>query len=342
MSWKPRIVIAESKAFSPLALALLADVAEVVEADADEQTLRTAAAGADVLWVRLRNRIGAAVMDAAPRLRIIATPTTGLSHIDVEEAARRGIEVMSLRGERAFLEGVRATAEHTVALMLSLLRRIPAAVSHVRRGGWDRESLRGSELYGKTIGVVGYGRLGRIVARYAQAFDACVFACDPCVQTVDPGVRLVPLPELLEAADIVTLHVNLTPENRGLFGRAQFRAMRAGSWFINTSRGELVDERALIGALRSGRLNGAAVDVIADEHTSGRVHSPLLSYARRNRNLIVTPHIGGCTVESMEKTELFLAKKLCEALGAGAVAGSSSGAAFRPRPGFSPACGKRG
>lgn len=311
---KPRIVITESQGFSRLAVALLADVAEVVEADADERTLRAVAAGADVLWVRLRNRIGASVMDAAPRLRIIATPTTGLNHIDMEEAARRGIEVMSLRGERAFLEGVRATAEHTIALMLSLLRRIPAAVSHVRRGGWDRESMRGSELYGKTIGIVGYGRLGRIVARYAQAFDACVLACDPNVPTADAGVRLVQLAELLDAADIVTLHVNLTRENRGFFGRGQFRAMHGGSWFINTSRGELVDEQGLIWALRSGRLNGAAVDVITDEHSSERVHSPLLAYARRHGNLIVTPHIGGCTVESMEKTELFLAKKVREAL----------------------------
>ena len=312
MNLKPKIVITESQGFSPLALALLADVAEVVEADADERTLPALAANADVLWVRLRHRIGAAVMDAAPRLRIIASPTTGLNHIDVEEAARRGIEVMSLRGERAFLEGIRATAEHTIALMLSLLRRIPAAISHVRRGGWDRESLRGSELYGKTIGIVGYGRLGRIVARYAQTFDACVLASDPYVQTADHGVRLVALPELLDAADIVTLHVNLAPENHRFFGRAQFRAMRSGSWFINTSRGELVDERALIGALRAGRLNGAAVDVITDEFS--RAHSPLLAYARRHGDLIVTPHIGGCTVESMEKTELFLAKKVREAL----------------------------
>ena len=130
MDLKPRIVITESQGFSPLALALLADVAEVVEADADARTLRALAAGADVLWVRLRNRIDASVMDAAPRLRIIATPTTGLNHIDVEEAARRGIRGdLAARRARAFLEGIRATAEHTIALMLSLLRHIPAAVS---------------------------------------------------------------------------------------------------------------------------------------------------------------------------------------------------------------------
>ena len=120
--------------------------------------------GFNALWVRLRNRIDREVFDAAPRVRFVITNTTGLNHIDQEEADRRGVRVISLRGESEFLKDVRATAEHTVGLLLALMRRIPAARDHVRRGGWNRDLFRGNELYGKTAGIVGYGRLGRLVA----------------------------------------------------------------------------------------------------------------------------------------------------------------------------------
>ena len=162
---------------------------------------------------------------------------------------------------RAFLRDVRATAEHTLMLMLALLRRAHAAITHVHNGGWNRDLFRGHELHQKTVGVVGYGRLGRIVARYVHAFDARVLAADPHVTSHDvaPEVTLVPLEALLPAADIVTLHVNLDPATVGFFGRAQFAAMKRGAWFINTSRGELVDEVALLEALQQGHLAGAAL-----------------------------------------------------------------------------------
>lgn len=317
MAQHTRILIAESEGFSPLALGILSGLGSVKLADADSRQLRFLAADADVLWVRLRNHIDATLMDAAPRLRIIASPTTGLNHIDTAEAALRGIRVISLRDAREFLQGVRATAEHTIGLMLALLRSIPASVRHVRYGGWNRDLFKGRELYGKTIGVVGYGRLGRIVARYLRAFEACVLASDPHVNEpeLEDGVRLVPLHELLQSADIISVHVSLNPGTMNLFGREQFASMRPGSWFINTSRGEIVDENALLDALRTGRLAGAAVDVVAGEHESGRIRSPLITYARRHNNLIVTPHCGGCTAESMEKTEIYLAQQVAATLG---------------------------
>jgi D-3-phosphoglycerate dehydrogenase / 2-oxoglutarate reductase len=161
---------------------------------------------------------------------------------------------------------------------------------------------------------VGYGRLGRIVARYLLSFEACVLAADPNVSPdqVERGVRLVTLPELLSACDIVTLHANLTAGNVHLFGKNQFASMPCGSWFINTARGELVDEAALLDALRTGWLAGAAVDVLSGEQAPGRLKNSLITYARRHTNLIVTPHVGGCTVESMEKTEVYLAKAVAE------------------------------
>lgn len=307
-----RVLIAESGGFSAKAAELLGRVGELVLADLDRRGLVGAVGEADVLWVRLRNRIDAEIMTAAHRLKVIVTPTTGLNHIDLEEAERRGIRILSLRGETDFLRHIRATAEHTLALMLALLRHVPGAAAHVRGGGWNRDLFKGRELYGKTVGIVGYGRLGQIVAQYLKAFDTHILAVDPHIDTsaVEPGVRLVALPRLLREADLVTLHADLSEKTQGLFGRGEFGLMKQGAWFINTSRGELVDEAALLDALECGHLAGAAVDVLCHEHSDGMEAHPLVAYARLHDNLMITPHIGGCTTESIEKTELFLAQKL--------------------------------
>jgi D-3-phosphoglycerate dehydrogenase len=309
---KVSILVAESCDFSARAAEVLRQVGDLVLADLDRGALLSAVREADVLWLRLRHRVDAEVMAAAPSLRIIVTPTTGLNHIDLEEAERRGIRVLSLRGEIDFLKNIRATAEHTLALMLALLRRVPAAAAHTRAGGWSRDLFKGHELYGKTVGVVGYGRLGRIVGRYLRAFDTHVLTADPYVGTrfVEPGVTLLPLPQLLQQADLVTLHVNLCDETRGFFGRELFAAMPEGAWFVNTSRGELIDEGALLDALQSGRLAGAALDVLGEERSGGMADHPLVAYARAHDNLLITPHIGGATRESMAMTEEFMARKL--------------------------------
>ncbi len=316
MESQVRILVSEGEGFSPKAAELLRQAGELVLANLDRGGLLSAIGRADILWVRLRHRIDAEVMAAAPRLKIIVTPTTGLDHLDIGETERRGIRVLSLRGEAEFLKDVRATAEHTLALILALLRHVPAALNSVRDGGWNRDLFKGCELYGKTVGVVGYGRLGQIVGRYLKAFDTRVLITDPKVDPgyVEPGITLMPLSRLLREADLVTLHVNLADETRGFFGRSQFAAMKKGSWFINTSRGELVDEDALLDALQSGQLAGAALDVLCEEDSNGMAGNPLVVYARERDNLIITPHIGGCTNESMEKTECYLANRLVELL----------------------------
>lgn len=309
---KTSILVSESSGFSNKAAESLSQVGDLILADLDRPALLSSVGTVDVLWVRLRHRIDAEVIATGGRLKMIVTPTTGLNHIDLEEARRRGIRVLSLRGETEFLKDVRATAEHTIALIFSLLRRVPAAVAHVKNGAWNRDLFKGNELCGKTIGVVGYGRLGRIVARYLRAFDARVLASDPNVDaaSAEVGVTLVPLGTLLREADLVTLHVNFCHETCGFFGREQFAAMKTGAWFINTARGELVDENALLDTLRSRRLAGAALDVLSKEQFDHMKNHPLVAYARENENLIITPHIGGCTIESMEKTEYFLAGRL--------------------------------
>ena len=309
---KPKILLAESSGFSCEAAALLRRHGDLVLVDLDRAGLLAAVKEAEVLWVRLRHQIDAEVLAAARRLKIIVTPTTGLNHIDLKEAHRRGIKVLSLQGETEFLNDIRATAEHTVALMLALLRRVPAAVAHVGKGNWDRDQLKGREVFGKTIGIIGYGRLGRIVARYLKAFDARIFVSDPHIdhKSLDTGISATSLEDLLRESDIVSLHVSLSDATQSFFGKEQFSRMKAGAWFINTARGELIDETALLDALRSGHVAGAALDVLCEESSNGMINHPLVCYAREHDNLIITPHIGGCTVESMEKTETFLADHL--------------------------------
>ena len=311
-----RIVVSESADFSPAAVELLRASGVVTLGDLDRPGLLAAVCDADVLWVRLRHRIDREVMAVAPHLRFIVTATTGLNHIDTEEAERRGIRVISLRGETEFLDEIVATAEHTLALALALLRHVPAAAAHVVDGGWNRDRFKGAEIRGKTVGVVGYGRLGRIVARYFSALGARIVAADPAIDTakLPPFVEAVAFDELLSRADIVTLHVALDVHTAGFFGRQQFRAMKRGAWFVNTSRGELIDEGGLLDALSSGHLAGAALDVIADEHAERLGARPVVDYARHHDHLIITPHVGGCTAESMEKTEVFLATRLRDAL----------------------------
>jgi len=305
------ILVSESSNFSPAAAQRLEQAGRVIWADLDRPHLLTAVSDATLLWVRLRHQIDREVMDAAPRLQAIASPTTGLNHIDQAYAERRGIRIISLRGETAFLEKVFATGEHTLALILALVRHVPQAARHVTEGGWDRDPFRGRELHGKTAGIVGLGRVGRMVAGYLQALGMRILATDPAMnESSSAGVRLVPLEDLLAQSDLVTLHVALTDRTRGFFGKSEFACMKACPWFINTSRGELVDESALLAALLDGRIAGAALDVLRDERSSGMKDHTLVVYARTHENLLITPHIGGCTLESMEQTEEFLAEKV--------------------------------
>lgn len=313
---RPRILVAESERFSAAAADQLRQHADLTLADLDRAGLLAAVGDVDVLWVRLRHQIDAELLGAANRLRFLVSPTTGLNHIDLTAAEHCGVRVLSLRGETDFLKDIRATAEHTVGLILALLRKIPSAAAGARTGCWNRDAFVGSEICGKTVGIVGYGRLGQIVARYLAAFDTRVLVVDPRLESdeLPDRVQSASLETLLAESHIVTLHVNLYDQTVGFFGAEQFQQMRPGAFFINTARGELVDEAALLNALREGKLGGAALDVLAGERSSGMAQHALVRYAQQSNNLIITPHIAGCTVESMAKTELFMAGKLCAEL----------------------------
>ena len=312
---RPRILNAEPDRYSARARAALEEVAEVTEQALDHEGLLKAIAAYDALIVRRGHRIDTEVLDAAPRLRAIATATTGLDHIDLKAARDRGIEVLSLRGENEFLRGAVATAEHTWALLLALVRKIPQASAAVRRGEWDRDAFRGRELEGKRLGVVGLGRIGERVARYGQAFGMEVRAFDRYREDwPDDLIRMPTLETLLETSDVLTLHVPSNEDTRGMIGRRQLSRLPGGAVIVNTARGAVVDGAAVADFVKSGRLAGAAVDVIEGE-TAGGVGSDMLLLAARDLDqILVTPHIGSATAESVERTELFMARKLADFL----------------------------
>lgn len=310
---RPKVLIAESENFSPRALAYLKDFSEVSIRDLRGDALDAALSDFDIVWFRLAHRFDRTAILNSKRCKFIATPVTGLSQIDLDACYRKGIRVLSLKGEVDFLKNIRATAELTLALSLTLLRKIPQALTSVKSGRWDRNPFRGRELFESTAGIIGLGRLGQQVAQYFHAFGMKVIAFDTRPLEAPPFVDLKPsMREVLRNADLISLHVDLNSTSEKLLGASEFSSMKPGSVLINTSRGEVIDETALIRALRSNQISGAALDVIAGEPFIKPDH-PLLEYARQNDQLILSPHIGGNTFESFEKTEMFLAEKLREA-----------------------------
>jgi D-3-phosphoglycerate dehydrogenase len=310
------VLIAEPLGYSAEAGAVLAKLGKVIEKEMSRSQLLQEIGEFDVLIVRLANQIDHEVINAGRRLRAIVTATTGLDHIDLEYARERGITVLSLRGETEFLKNISATAEHTWALLLGLLRNIVPASKAACQGQWNRDAFRGHELDGKRLGIVGLGRLGKKIASYGQAFDMAVAAFDPFIRDWLGGVRReANLRDLLNGSDILSLHIPLTDDTVGLIGAAELALLPPGAILVNTSRGQIVDEKALIGVLQNKHIAGAALDVVSGERDNENcVKSQLLDYARLHDNLLITPHIGGATHESMAKTEVFMAHKLTKFL----------------------------
>jgi D-3-phosphoglycerate dehydrogenase / 2-oxoglutarate reductase len=315
--------MAEAHNLSVKAIELLLSSGETKLAQLDRDGLKVRGSDADVIWLKLGTKIDKDLLDSLPRLKCLACNTTGLSHIDLAETERRGITLLSLKGEATFLSEIRATAELTLFLTLALLRRAKQAFTMAESGAWDRMALIGNDLDGKTVGLIGFGRLGRIAAELFLAFRAKVVAFD--IADVGPmeGVRMAGLEEVLAASDIVSLHASYAQGQPVILGQEEMSVIKPGALLINTARGELIDETALLAALRSGRLS-AALDVLADEQGQDLSQNPLVVFARHSPNLILTPHLGGATRESSEKTEVFMAERIkawCEANPASEVMG---------------------
>lgn len=304
-----KILNVEPDEYSDDARSILKSIGQLVEQNMERDQLLARVHEFDILIVRLRHQIDAELMKAASNLKVIVSATTGLDHIDMEYAAQNNIAVLSLRGETEFLRSIPATAELTWGLLLAMTRNIPSAHASVLKGGWQRDRFKGHELSGKRLGILGLGRIGEKIARYGSAFGMRISAYDPDKKDAQPGVNIRDsMNDLLRDADVLSIHVPLNPETVNLIGVNELETMPYGSYLVNTARGAVLDEAALLSALQSGHLAGAALDVLSSERTHGT--SPLIEYARRHSNLLITPHIGGATVESMRATEVFMANKL--------------------------------
>ncbi len=299
-----KVVIAEVIADSAIdELAVSYDVDVAIDADRDELIARLGDAAA--LVVRSATQVDADMIAAAPKLEVIGRAGIGVDNIDVDAATDRGILVVNAPEANTI-----SAAEHTMALLLAQARRIPEADASLRAGRWDRSRLQGVELHGKTLGVLGLGRIGAMVAERASAFGMRVMAHDPYVSEEHAarfGVELTSLDDLLTEADFLTIHMPRTAETEGLIDAAAFKKMKDGVRIVNAARGGIVDEGALAAAVAEGTVAGAAVDVYAVEPTT---ESPLFELSE----VVVTPHLGASTREAQDKAGAAVADSVAAAL----------------------------
>lgn len=256
-------------------------------------------------------RVDQEFLDLAPDIKVIGSPSTGTDHMDLDLIRARGIDVFDIAKERDLLNSFSATSELGFGILLALVRKIPQGVVAVKRGDWARERLSGFQLLGKTLGILGLGRLGSISARIGQGFAMNVIAHDVADKSMT-GVEMVDFDTLLERSDILMVHIHLRPETDGMIGADEFKKMKPSAIVVNTSRGRIINEAALVDALHHGEIAGAALDVIDGEWLSSEelAQHPLILYAQDHENLMIVPHIGGSTKESIYGARVFMAEKL--------------------------------
>ncbi|MGB8199351.1 MAG: phosphoglycerate dehydrogenase, partial [Pseudonocardiaceae bacterium] len=301
---RPIVLIAEKLA--PSVLEVFGAELDVHHVDGtDREALFAALAGAEALLVRSATRVDAEVLGHAPRLKVVARAGVGLDNVDVAAATERGVMVVN-----APTSNIVSAAEHALGLLLAVARRIPAADASLRRGRWERSSFGGVELAGKTVGVVGLGKIGQLVAQRLAAFGTTLIAYDPYVspaRAAQLGIELVELDELLSRADAISIHLPKTAETLGLIGAEQLAKTKPGVLIVNAARGGLVDEQALADAVRRGQVGGAGIDVFATEPCTA---SPLFELPQ----VVLTPHLGASTTEAQDRAGTDVAHSVLRAL----------------------------
>jgi D-3-phosphoglycerate dehydrogenase len=299
-----KIVVAEP--MSPAGIQMLQAQPgwEIAVSDPKEYTNHLA--DCDALFVRSAVKVTREVLAKAPRLRVVGRAGVGVDNVDLEAASAAGVVVMNTPGGNAV-----SVAEHTLALMLALARAVPQASASTHSGKWEKKKFLGNELRGKTLGVIGFGSIGREVVKRARAFEMRILASDPYVSSqsaADSNAELVPLDRLLAESDYISLHLALTGETRRILSREAFAKMKEGVRIVNCARGELIDEAALTEALASGKVAGAGLDVFDPEPPEAK--NALL----KAETLIATPHIGGSTEEAQEIVGVRIVEQVIEYL----------------------------
>jgi D-3-phosphoglycerate dehydrogenase len=302
---KPVVLIAEE--LSPATVDALGPDFEIRNVDGtDRPALLASLADAHAILVRSATKVDAEAIAAAPNLKVVARAGVGLDNVDIKAATTAGVMVVN-----APTSNIISAAELTVGHILSLARHIPAAHASLAAGAWKRSAYTGVELYEKTVGIIGLGRIGALITQRLQAFGVSVIAYDPYVTTARAqqlGVELVSLDDLLKRADFVTIHMPKTPETLGMISDEQFAIMKPTAFVVNVARGGLIDEDALHRALTANQIAGAGLDVFVSEPPTD---SPLVALP----NVVVTPHLGASTDEAQEKAGVSVAKSVRLALG---------------------------
>ena len=307
--------------------------------DMSDEDFRAKLGEYDAILIRSATKMTPELIDLATNLKVIGRAGTGVDNVDIPAATRRGIIVANAPESNSV-----AAAEHTLALALALFRNVPQAQATLAAGRWDRAKFKGAELYGKTLGVIGFGRIGQLVAKRAQSFDMEVLAFDKFVSAErfrELGVEgCDELSDLLGRADLITLHTPRTPETEGMIDAEAIAAMKDGARIVNCARGELIVLDDLVAGLESGKLAGAALDVFPSEPFTDH---PVLS----RDDVVVTPHLGASTAEAQDRAGVVTAEQVTEALTGGVVTNAVNIAAVRPEEmealaPFVPLCEKLG
>lgn len=257
----------------------------------------------DVLVVRSATKVTADIIEAGKNLKIIARAGTGLDNVDVEKAKEKGIKVINTPGANGI-----SVAELAIGLMISCARHIAKGTTDLKNGEWTKKQLKGHELYKRTVGIIGFGNIGREVAKRLLAFDMRVLAYDPFVKETDMNVEIVDLDTIFKESDFITIHVPLTNETKHLVSKDAFEKMKDGVILINAARGGVVDEEALYNALVSGKVYAAGLDVFEVEPPTDELRKKLLELP----NVVATPHIGASTVEAQLRVGQIIVDKILE------------------------------
>jgi len=306
---KPKILCMTDLSLVPEAMNMLKKNADVDYFPANYNHLLEIVHQYDAFWGHVNLKVDKEVLKRAKRLRVINASATGTNHIDKVEAEKRGIRVLSITKDFGLLDTFTATAECAWMLILTCMRNFRGATRSVCKGNWNSESFRGTQLSKLTLGVLGVGRLGKMTVEYGKAFRMKVLGCDLKKFNI-PSVEQVDFNTLLQESDVISIHIHMTPENYHIFNNNTFARMKDNSVLVNTSRGDIIDEISLIKMLNLGKLSAFGADVIHNEWRKNMLISPIVKYAQEHDNVVITPHIGGCTYRSIVDARIFSAKKL--------------------------------
>lgn len=305
-----KVLVVSPEFFSNDILSSLNKIAKVTSRNLSYKQLLNQIAEYDAVLTRVDTKFDKNVLRKAKKLKVIGSATTGLNHIDLDYAKERNIHIISLSGTHTL-----PTAEYTFSLILSLVRKIPWAYNSFSEGLWERHKFFGNNIEGKTLGIIGFGRIGSRVGRYAKSFGMNILTYDPYINkslAKKIGGKITMLDDLLKKSDIIVLHAYLSPKTKNMITQEAFLKMKPSVFLINTARGEMINEEDLLSALNKKKIAGAALDVFIEEPLSPS--SKLLKYAKAHDNLLLTPHIAASTKESVREAATEIVHKVKEFL----------------------------